>query len=142
MSDSKPIIFSASVVDYIEMRTKSNNETEWSQELDEAFKAMQWLSIAYLPELTDQQWRYIIDAYTDKKIQFSPPYNISSEMMASQGVVTLDKLELEHAETVNIVFQCSQAQQFAIMDLVKRYWARDWSEEQDFSAIINKLKKS
>ena len=136
----KSVMFAEPTVNYIQARTKSDDDISWSQELNETFKALKWLSDECLPDLTETQWQHILNVYASSHIEFHPPYRIASDIMDSTGEIDLDELQPDLAETVKIVHKCSQAEQFAIMDFVKKFWSHNWSGEKDFEAIVDKIK--
>lgn len=135
----KSVMFSESTVNYIEARTKEDDEISWSKALNEGFKALQWLTKEALPDFDAQEWQAILNVYAGSFIEFNPPFRIASDMMDDAGAIALEELSPEYAALVKKVHGMSQLQQFAILDFVQKFWSKSW--DGDMSEIIKQIKE-
>lgn len=136
----KSVMFSELTQAYITARTRSDSNIAWSQALNEGFKALQWLTTESLPELTEGEWETILNVYSGSIIELIPPFRIASDMMDDKGAIALEELEPEYADLVKKMHALSQVEQFAVLDFVQKFWAKDWKDCSDFAAIVDAIK--
>lgn len=141
-SIKKSVMFSELTQDYIAARTRSDDNIAWSEALNEGFKALKWLSQQALPELSAEEWQIILNAYAGSIVSFNPPYRVASDLMDDVGAISIEELEPEYAALVKKVHSMDQMGQYAIMDFVQKFWAKDWSDKPDFAAIAAEIKES
>lgn len=137
----KSAMISEETQGYAAARTKTPiEEVTWSAPVNEAFKALKWLSNEALPDLSPSEWEVILNAYAGSIVSFNPPFRVASDLMDDAGAISLEELKPDHAAIVKRVHGMSQIEQFAIMDFVQKFWARDWSDCEDFREIIDRIK--
>lgn len=140
-SIKKSVMFSEQTQAYIDARTRSDDQIAWSQALNEGFKALQWLTAESLPELTEGEWETILNVFSGSIIEFTPPFRIASDMMDDKGAIALEELDPEYAALVKKMHALSQVEQFAVLDFVQKFWAKDWKDCSDFAEIAAAIKK-
>lgn len=141
-SVKKSVMFSDQTVAYIKARTREENEISWSQALNEGFKALAWLTKQSLPELSDYEWQMLMNVYAGRIIKFTPPFRIASDMMDDRGEIsieTLEKVDQAYTMLVRKMHGLSQIEQFAVLDFIQKFWARDWNDCKDWGEIYSKI---
>lgn len=150
MSIKKSVILTDFSHEFMKKRTRNlgNNDTDnadepitWSRFINESINILEYLSKTELPELTSEECQIILNTYAGCFIELVPPFRIASDIMDDLGVVDLQNLAPEIANFVKKVHGFTQAQQFSILDFVRKFWVRDRSDCKDFSEIIQKIKK-
>lgn len=140
-SIKKSVMLSDLTQKFIGDRSRQDGDIAWSENLNEGIKALSWIASAELPELTQSEWQTILNVYAGSAIDYTPPYRVASDMMDDRGAISIDELEPEYAALVRKIHGMTQAQQWAILDFAKRFWARDWSEAKDWAEIFSSLQK-
>lgn len=142
-SIKKSVMFSEGTLDYINARVRHESDIGWSEVLNEGFKALKWLSSQALPDLTPDEWQYILNAYSGCMMSFNPPYRIASDLMDDAGAVSIEELTPEYAALVKKIHGMTQVQQYAIQDFIIKFWAGGdkWNDAKDFNEIIERIKK-
>lgn len=139
-SIKKSVMFSEQTQDYINARTKAEDDISWSVELNESFKSLQWLSSQLLPELTPSEWEVLLNVYSGSIVEFQIPYRISSDIMDHYNVLEVTELDKGIGDCVRKVHALSQPEQYATLDFIKKYWANDWSDADNFDDVITQIK--
>ena len=142
-SIKKSVMLSEGTLDYINARVRHESEIGWSEVLNEGFKALKWLSAQALPDLTPDEWQYLLNAYSGCMMSFSPPYRIASDLMDDAGAVSIEELTPEYAALVKKIHGMTQVQQYAIQDFIIKFWAGGdkWNDAKDFGEVIERIKK-
>ena len=140
-SIKKSVMLSSETTAYILARNKDENEISWSESLNEGFKILKFISQQALPELSQEEWTIILNTYagsTVDNVRF--PLRIASDIMDDLGVIDPSLLKKEIKATVEKVYEFNQIEQFAIMDFVRKFWAKNW--DCDWEEIVEKIKNS
>ncbi len=131
-------------VGFIRAREKDSEEgVKWSRAINESFNILRYLLSQELPNLTQDEWLIILDAHNGVITDFHFPIRLASDIMDHYGVISVDDLADEIKAVVLKVYKMSQAQQCAILDMVKKYWSYDWSSVKfkNLNEQIEKIKK-
>ena len=143
MSIKKSVMISDQTLNFIEERT--NCEIGWSKAVNGAFSSLQLLINLNMPNLSDKDWRIVLDVHCGNINLFdsvSYPFRLASDVMDHYGVIDLNDLAPEIQVTVKKLHGLTQAEQYAVYDVVGRFWAENWSEiDGDFSDILESLTK-
>lgn len=92
-----------------------------------------------MPELTTPEWVRILDAHRGVITDDLRPYRLASDLMDDYGTIDLADLQPEQAALVRKLHDMTQAQQWAILDVVKRFWAGRWENYSGHDEIIAEL---
>lgn len=105
----------------------------WSNQVNRAILINDFLSRQMLPDFDDDEWGVILNVYVDTTgVIENPPYSIASDLMDSLGLI--DVQAHPHTELVKRIHTMNQADQFAILSFVEKYWHNSGSE-MDFDKI-------
>ena len=113
---------------------------EWSKAINEGFATLKWLAEQSLLKLTVEEWEIIFIVYTFVSTDFSPPFKIAQDVMGYYKVIDVNQLKDPIKNLVIKLNDMSQVEQFAIIDIAKKYHSKNWSEE-NLENIIEILKK-
>ena len=144
MGIKKSVMISDQTLNFIEERT--NCEIAWSKAVNGAFSNLQLLINLNMPNLSDKDWRIVLDVHSGNINLFdsvSYPFRLASNVMDHYGVIDLNDLVPEIQMTVKKLHGLTQAEQYAVYDVVGRFWAKNWSEvDGEFSDILESLTKN
>ncbi len=136
MSRKKSMIVSDHSLAILRAQTRAEEadgadaEIAWSQGINEALMVCDHLIRAELPELAPAEWEQILNAYAGCLAgPLGIPFRIASDLMDDLGVVDLSAVAPEVAALIRKLHGYTQAQQFAILSVVRRFWARDWAAQ-------------
>lgn len=138
---SKPkrtsLYLSANTMAALNKRDKVDGEPlNLSGAVNEIVTRYTWVMRQSLPELTSTEWQHILNVYAGSWMwDQHPPARIASDMLDNVGAISVDDLEPSYRAIVVKAHGWSQAQQYAVLDFVQQFWARDWSGYADFAAI-------
>ncbi|MGI9277857.1 MAG: hypothetical protein ACR2PT_23790 [Endozoicomonas sp.] len=124
----KSVMLSEASHQFLLDRTREGVGVGWSENVNFNIRALRFLIQDNMPALTVEQWRIILNTYNGISIESDvPPYRIASDMMDHYGVLELSELKNDDIrQTVRTVHGFTQSQQFAILDVVLRFWCADW----------------
>jgi predicted small metal-binding protein len=142
-SIKKSVMLNEGTLNYIKARVRDESDIGWSEVLNEGFRALKWLSNQALPDLTPEEWQYILNAYSACMMSFNPPYRIASDLMYSAGAVSIEELTPEYADLVKKIHAMSELEQYAIQDFAIKFLAGGdkWNGCKDFAEVIEKIKR-
>jgi hypothetical protein len=126
---------------HLRRRTRYDHDHDilWSAAINGGFEALGWLSQELLPDLTDAEWQLILNTYSGCLLDYHRPLRIASDIMDDLGAIDINDLDADTAAVVRKCHAMSQPEQFAVLDFVSQFWAGDWSDAEDFQAIVSKI---
>ncbi len=130
----KSVSLSDQAVAAIQMLSLDSKRPEWSRVINQQIEASMWLFRSSLPDLSDAEWEYILNAYAGswEPMKF-PPYRVASDLMDHEGV--LDVNDHPMPDLVRRIHAMSQAEQYAILMFVQMFWRNDWNHHGTFGEI-------
>ena len=144
MPIKKSIMVSDTTLKFIQDRHKDDNFS-WTEAINAPIHDLNTLIKLHLPELSENDWLTIIDAYSG--FLFQPmmfPLRIASDIMDHYGVVDISKLDSKLQETIKRVHGLSQIEQYAVLDMVRWFWNHSeqfWQQPQnDSNSLIEVIK--
>ena len=87
---------------------------------------LRWLAEQLLPDLSDQEWQLVLNAYAGTARDELEPqgrYRIASDVMDDHGIEILDGCEPEFQAAIRKLAGLSQAQQFAVAQFINWFWS-------------------
>ena len=141
MSLKKSIMLSDETLAAIESRkVKGADDVLWSQSVNSCFEKTEWVIKHALPELTGDEWQMLFNVYAGCWLNdFMPPYRIASDMMDDAGAISLDELNDDYAALVKKVHGFSQVEQFAITEVIQKFWCGEWNDYKTLTDIVNAI---
>lgn len=135
MGTKKSVMLSDMTVAIMQTMTdKRNPDTAiaWSNLVNRGIIINDYLFRESLPELTQEEWQVILNAYTGTIGSIEhPPFRIASDLMDDLGLIDVEKHP--NSELVKRIHNMTQVEQFAILSFVERFWNNHW--DQDFDEI-------
>ena len=111
----------------------------WPSLTNAALKRYYWLLEQSLPLLALNEWQVIADAYSGVYVDEPiTTLSIARDIMDHYGVIDVNDLNPIVEKTVRKVHELNQVEQYAILDVITRFWA-DHELQLDFDAAIHTL---
>jgi len=141
MSIKKSIILSDLTLRSINSRKSKNaDEILWSQAVNNSFQKNEWLIKELLPQMAGDEWKIILNVYTGCWLEdFQGSYRISSDIMDDVGVINIDELSKEYRDMVKKMHKLTQAEQWAITEVVHKFWCGNFNEFENINDIIKHI---
>ena len=117
--------------------SSDEDHPKWSGVINQTMTAAKWIASQSLPDLSPAEWELIVDAYIDignRESLQHPPYRIASDLMDYLGL--LDVADHPNPELVKRIHAMGQAEQFAILTCVQRFWNGELNVFSDNIKII------
>lgn len=140
-SIKKSVLLSKQTHSYLAARTRLGEDIAWSQNINEGFRALSWITQQSLPVLTPAEWEILLNVYAGSWIEFQPPFRIASDIMDNFGALELSQLDPEVADLSKKMHALSQVEQYSVMEFIRIFWLHDWNSEPDFETIQAKISK-
>ena len=140
-SIKKSVMISGLSVAYMQARTRDGEDISWSQNINEGFRALSWITQQSLPVLTPAEWEILLNVYAGSWLEFQPPFRIASDIMDNFGALELSELEPAVAELAKKMHSLTQVEQYSVMEFVRVFWAHDWYDELDFETVAAQITK-
>jgi len=138
MSIKKSIFLSDSSERIIHELSRDEESPQWSATINTLLPAAEWVFNQSLPDLSDGEWQTILNCYAGSCDYLShPPYRIASDMMDDLGL--LDVNQHPQSDLVRRVYEMTQAEPFAILYFVQRYWSENWNDAESFADVRDKI---
>lgn len=136
MSLKKSVMISDSAVKAIQARSRGDVGISWSQSINKAVTDLKTLCRVMLPKLDESEWVMILNVHNGSFLQDQTffPLRLASDVMDCYGVVDIGDLDEPHQALVRKLYAMSQAEQYAILDMVQKYWAFQPSEPMQFDS--------
>jgi hypothetical protein len=141
MSLKKSVMISDSAVAAIQARSRSDVGIGWSQSINKAITDLKTLCRVMLPELTENEWVMILNVHNGSFLEGQTffPLRLASDVMDCCGVVDIGDLDEPHQALVRKLHAMSQAEQYAILDMVQKYWAFQPKEPVQFDSHMARI---
>lgn len=115
-----------------------DDKISWSSAFNKYTRDLSSLIRDCMPGLALNEWQMLLNVYTGHfNDQHISPMRIASDIMDCYGVVDINDLADDHRALVKKCHGMSQCQQYAVLDVVQRYWSKDRSG--DFGEIMRGL---
>ena len=124
--------------------TRTDGGPALSSLVNEIMSRYDWIIRSSLPELTDAEWRIILDIYADNQLDYNKPFRVGSDIMDHYGwsLAEVARSEEPAAQLAMKLSELGQAAQAAIVDAVGRFFFRGaWLAQGDLAEIMNELYK-
>ncbi len=132
-------MLSEQTVSYLAARNQDVEEISWSEQINNAFKLLRFLSQNSLPTLQEKEWELLFNVYAGSQSILHPPFRVASDILDHFGEISVDALKPEHKGFVLKAHTWSQAQQFAVLDHVTKFWAKEHVDYVNLDDLMNKL---
>lgn len=142
MSTKKSVLLTDHTVAIMQACTDKrnpDNSIAWSNLINRSIIVNDFLFRESLPDFSVEEWQAILNTYTGcYGILEHPPFRVASDMMDNRGLINVD----DHPDTELVIriHAMSQAEQFAILSFVERFWCNDWDHVEDFNEVIETIK--
>lgn len=104
---------------YISDRTLQGENKNYSAHINNAFEQLAHLTRAEKPELSKSEWIELCNVYAGSDLtKLVMPFDLADDLRTHYGTLPQDLTAL-----CNKLSEMTQAQQFAVLDAVRVYWA-------------------
>lgn len=104
---------------YISNRTLQGESKNYSAHINNAFEQLAHLTRAEKPELSKSEWVELYNVYAGSDLtRLVMPFDLADDLRTHYGTLSQDLTAL-----YNKLAGMTQAQQFAVLDAVRVYWA-------------------
>lgn len=115
----KSIHLSKSADQYIADRTQQNESRNYSAHINNALEQLAHLAQAEKPNLTQAEWTELYNVYAGSDLtRLALPFDIADDLRTHYGALPQNLTAL-----YDKLAAMPQAQQFAVIDKVRVYWA-------------------
>jgi len=122
------------------IRSMSHHDhPRWSQVINQTFAAMDSIFRNSLPALSTDDWQVIMNAYSSgtRDTISCIPFQIASDIMGDRGL--LDVEQHPQKNLVKRIHAMTQAEQFAILTVVRIFYLNSWHDADSFSDIVMQI---
>lgn len=120
----KSIHLSGAAEQYIADRTAQAEKPNLSAHINNAFEQLAHLTRAEKPELSKSEWVELYNVYAGSDLtRLVMPFDLADDLRTHYGTLPQDLTEL-----YDKLAEMTQAQQFAVLDSVRVYWASGCDE--------------
>ncbi|THA04373.1 hypothetical protein [Rodentibacter pneumotropicus] len=120
----KSIHLTALTAQYIIDRTQQGERANYSAHINSAFSQLAHIAQAEKPTLTSDEWIELYNVYAGSDLtKLSLPLNLASDLLTHYGATVPKQLNITAAVLADKLVDMTQAQQFAIIDAVRVFWA-------------------
>lgn len=110
---------SKGALQYVTDRTPQSEQKGLSAHINNAFEQLAHLARAEKPELSKSEWIELYNVYAGSDLtRLVMPFDLADDLRTHYGTLPQDLTEL-----YNKLAEMTQAQQFAVLDAVRVYWA-------------------
>ena len=110
---------SKTALQYVTDRTPQGEQKGLSAHINNAFEQLAHLTRAEKPELSKSEWVELYNVYAGSDLtRLVMPFDLAGDLCAHYGTLPQDLTAL-----YNKLAGMTQAQQFAVLDAVRVYWA-------------------
>jgi len=146
-SIKKSVMLSEKMQNYIAARQRLENEDDdyaWSRGVNAPCSALIWITNQVLPDLTEYEWQCVLNVYNGHHFDDNIHNwtGIAGCMMDDVGAISIEELEPNYAEVVKKMHKLSAIEQYAVMDMTRKFWANPHTDKGKNSLleIIESLK--
>ena len=120
----KSIHLSGAAEQYIANRTAQAEKPNLSAHINNAFEQLAHLTRAEKPELSKSEWVELYNVYAGSDLtRLVMPFDLADDLRTHYGTLPQDLTAL-----YDKLAEMTQAQQFAVLDAVRVYWASGCDE--------------
>jgi hypothetical protein len=120
----KSIHLSGAAEQYIADRTAQAEKPNLSAHINNAFEQLAHLTRAEKPELSKSEWVELYNVYAGSDLtRLVMPFDLADDLRTHYGTLPQDLTAL-----YDKLAEMTQAQQFAVLDAVRVYWASGCDE--------------
>ena len=110
---------------YISDRTLQGENKNYSAHINNAFEQLAHLTRAEKPELSKSEWVELYNVYVGSDLtKLVMPFDLADDLRTHYGTLPQDLTAL-----CNKLSEMTQAQQFAVLDAVRIYWASGYEQD-------------
>lgn len=110
---------------YISDRTLQGENKNYSAHINNAFEQLAHLTRAEKPELSKSEWIELFNVYAGSDLtKLVMPFDLADDLRTHYGTLPQDLTAL-----CNKLSEMTQAQQFAVLDAVRIYWASGYEQD-------------
>lgn len=110
---------------YISDRTLQGENKNYSAHINNAFEQLAHLTRAEKPELSKSEWVELYNVYAGSDLtKLVMPFDLADDLRTHYGTLPQDLTAL-----CNKLSEMTQAQQFAVLDAVRIYWASGYEQD-------------
>lgn len=121
---AKKIHLAAVAEDYINRRTHHSEPPLLARHVAAAFEQLNHISATSRPELSDDDWREIYNIYAGSDLTvLRLPLNLAADLLDHYGATDQNRLPKNCTALFNTLAALPQAQQFAVIDAARLFWA-------------------
>ena len=109
---------------YITDRTLQGENKNYSAHVNNAFEQLTHLAKAEKPTLSKSEWAELYNVYAGSELtRFVLPFDLANDLLDHYATLPQELNEL-HDKLITM----TQAQQFAVLDCIRKYWANGEDE--------------
>lgn len=113
---------------FIKDRTKQADSPNFSANVNAAFEIIEHLAKSEKPELSNEEWAQMYNVYTGSDMTRRPlPLNLAKDLLDYYGVMP-EHLPSDCIELFEKLTDMTQAEQYAVLDGVRIFWASSCHE--------------
>lgn len=110
---------------YVTDRTPQGEQKGLSAHINNAFEQLAHLAMSEKPELSKLEWVELYNVYAGSDLtRLAMPFNLADDLRTHYGTLPQDLTAL-----CNKLSEMTQAQQFAVLDAVRIYWASGYEQD-------------
>ena len=110
---------------YISDRTLQGENKNYSAHINNAFEQLAHLAKSEKPELSQTEWVELYNVYAGSDLtRLVMPFDLADDLRTHYGTLPQDLTAL-----CNKLSEMTQAQQFAVLDAVRIYWASGYEQD-------------
>lgn len=109
---------------YVVDRTLQSETPNYSGNINTAFSVLAYLAQSEKPELTQDDWVELYNVYTGSDLtRIALPLNLARDLLDHYGATLPKDLPENCRPLLDLLGELTQAQQFAVIDAVRVFWA-------------------
>ena len=116
---------SKTALQYVTDRTPQCEQKGLSAHINNAFEQLAHLTRAEKPELSKSEWIELYNVYAGSDLtRLAMPFDLADDLRTHYGTLPQNLTAL-----CNKLSEMTQAQQFAVLDAVRIYWASGYEQD-------------
>ena len=116
---------SKTALQYVTDRTQQGEQKGMSAHINNAFEQLAHLAMTEKPELSQAEWIELYNVYAGSDLtRLTLPFDLADDLRTHYGTLPQDLTAL-----YNKLKSMTQAQQFAVIDAVRLFWASGYEQD-------------
>lgn len=116
---------SKTALQYVTDRTQQGEQKGMSAHINNAFEQLAHLAMTEKPELSQAEWIELYNVYAGSDLtRLILPFDLADDLRTHYGTLPQDLTAL-----YNNLKSMTQAQQFAVIDAVRLFWASGYEQD-------------